>query len=74
MLTEKSERRHEQCRFGTFAPEAYWIDPETGAENPVALPVCSFKAPCAIPPRAEFALGNALHSDDCEKCRAYQPL
>lgn len=69
------ERRHEQCRHGTFSDEAYIIDARTGAETPIADPLCAWSPTETWPPQLSRLWGNGVDfRRDCAVCACFSPL
>jgi hypothetical protein len=75
-LFDLGEERHEQCRYGVFAGEAFRIDAATMKETPIVLPLCAWQIPRPCPPGAARVWGgDAVEFDrDCAVCDAYSPM
>lgn len=71
-LYDLGERRHEQCRFGVFADEAYSVDEATGTETPIVMPLCAWEPLGPAPPAIARLWGGAIDFDrDCAVCTCY---
>lgn len=70
------ERKHETCRFGIFAQEAYRVPflTDEGGE-PFAMPLCAWRPPEPHPPAVTRAWGGAIEFErDCAVCLAHQTI
>lgn len=70
----EGERRHEQCRFGVFAEQAFRVD-DRGKETPFAMPLCGWKPPADAPPLLARVWSGAIEFDrDCAVCPTFSPV
>jgi len=73
--SNEGEIRHEQCRYGIFASEAYHHDPRTGRETPFAMPLCGWKLAGKRPPLLDRLWSGAIDFDrDCAVCECFEPV
>jgi len=73
-LVRDGEARHEQCRYGIFAAEAYHVDAR-GKETPFAMPLCAWKIEGPRPPLLDRVWSGAIDFDrDCAKCACFTPV
>ena len=67
------ERRHETCRHGRLT-EAWCVE-MVGKKTPTVIPLCGWRVPEPCPPAVKRAWGgNAIDTEDCAACQAYDPL
>lgn len=70
----EGERRHEQCRYGVFAEQAFRVD-DRGKETPFAMPLCGWKPPADAPPLLARVWSGAIEFDrDCAVCPTFSPV
>lgn len=74
-LHAQGEERHEQCRYGVFAEQAYRVDLRTGKETPFAMPLCAWQPSEKAPPLLARVWSGAIEFErDCAVCRCFAPV